>query len=59
MGGLLCLFEIGKKYPKFGKKCRVCVHLCVKFSTEMQFQEYLGDKTRKFLPAEPSFVCRT
>ena len=25
----------------------------------MQFQEYRGDKTRKFLPAEPSFVCRT
>ena len=56
MGGRfpLSFLKIGKKYS--GKNCPACVHLGVKFALEMQFKEYLEEKTRKFFPAEP-FLC--
>ena len=42
-----------KNDSNFEKICPVCVHLRVKFSIEFQFNEYLGEKTQIFLPAEP------
>ena len=39
----------------FEKNCPACVHLWIKFSFEMQFYEYLGEKALKFLPAQPFF----
>ena len=51
----LSFLKIDKKYSNFGKNYLVCVHLWVKFLLEMQFWEYIGEKTRKSFPAEPFF----
>ena len=42
--GLIFILKIGKKCHDFGTNCPVSVHLCAKFSFEMQFQGYRLEK---------------
>ena len=52
----MSFFKIDKKHFDFGKNCLLYVHIWVKSSFEMQFQEYLENKTQKLFPPE-SFFC--
>ena len=52
----LSILRNQKKFPNLGKKPWLCLSLDgLNFPFKMWFQQYVGEKTPKFFPAEPFF----
>ena len=55
----LVFFENRKRCPNFGKKTLIVSIFGLNFSFEMQFYQYLGEKTPKFYPANIDWLLQS